>query len=142
MCLVDSCITNSILIETKYFQTLTQRSINVLTIVKRDVTIVGSGPATIMFFNGTQVTIEDVLLYSYSTHTLISFRDIWKSELHVCIHEDNKETFLLITKSFGYDHEVLERISSTLSGLYYTYMKPVSYIAYKLIFQNVDAFLT
>jgi hypothetical protein len=53
--------------------------------------IVGSGRATITFPNGTQVMIEDALLYPNSTHTLISFRDIRKSGLHVCTHEDNKE---------------------------------------------------
>jgi hypothetical protein len=134
MYLVDSCTTNSILRETKYFQTLTQRSANVLTIAGRDPTIVGPGRATITFHNGTQVTIKDALLYPDSTHTLISFRDIRKSGLHACTHEDNKEEFLLITKSSGYGHEVLERIPSTPSGLYYTYIKPVPYVAYKVIF--------
>jgi hypothetical protein len=79
--------------------------------------------------------IDDVLLYPNSTHTLISFRDIWKSGLHVCTHEDNKEEFLLITKSSGYGHEVLERIPSTLSGLYYTYIKLIPYVTYKVIFR-------
>jgi hypothetical protein len=87
-----------------------------------------------MFPNCTQVMIEDVLLYPDSTHTLISFRDIRKSGLHVCTHEDNKEEFLLITKSFGYGHEVLERFPSTTSGLYYTYIKHIPYVAYKVIF--------
>jgi hypothetical protein len=141
MCIVDSCTTNSILRETKYFQTVTHRFRNVLTIARRDATMVGSGRATITFFNGTQVTIDDALLYPDSTRTLISFRDIRKSRLHVCIHEDNKEEFLIITKSSRYGHEVLERISSTPSGLYYTYNKPVPYIAYKVIFQNIDTFL-
>jgi hypothetical protein len=113
-----------------------------LTITERDAMIVGSGRATIMFPNGTQVMIEDALLYPDSTHTLISFRDIQKSGLHVCTHEDNKEEFLLITKSSGYGHEVLERIPSTPSRLYYTYIKPIPYIAYKVIFQNVDTFST
>jgi hypothetical protein len=76
VCLMDSCTINSILRETKYFQTLTRRSGNILTIVGCDATIVGSGRATIMFPNGTQVTIEDASLYPYSTRTLISFRDI------------------------------------------------------------------
>jgi hypothetical protein len=142
ICLVDSCTTNSILRETKYFQTLTQRSRNVLTIVGRDATIVGSSRATITFPNGTQVMIKDALLYPYPTPTLISFRDVRKSGLHVCTHEDNKEEFLLSTKSSGYGHEVLERILSTPSGLYYTYIKPVPYVTYKVIFQNVDTFLT
>jgi hypothetical protein len=76
ICLVDSYTKNSILRETKYFQTLTRRSGNVLIIAGRDVMIVGFGRATIMFPNGTQVTIEDALLYPDSTRTLISFRDI------------------------------------------------------------------
>jgi hypothetical protein len=140
MCLVDNCITNSILRETKYFQILTQRSENILTIAGCDAMIVGSGRATITFPNGTQITIDDALLYPDSIHTLISFRDIRKSRLHVCTHEDNKEKFLLITKSSGYGHEVLERIPSTPSGLYYIYIKAVPHVAYKVIFQNVDTF--
>jgi hypothetical protein len=142
MCLVDSWTTNSILRETKYFQTLTRRSGNVLTIAGRNAMIVGSGRATITFSNGTQVTIEDALLYPNSTHTLISFRDIRKNRFHVCTHEDNKEEFFLITNSFGYGHDVLERIPSTPSGLYYTYIKPVPYVVYKVILQNVDTFST
>jgi hypothetical protein len=105
-------------------------------------TIAGRNATIVTFPNGTQVTIEDALLYLNSTRTLISFRDIRKSRLHVCTHEDNKEEFLLITKSFGYGHEVLERISSTPAALYHTYIKLVPYIAYKVIFQNVDTFAT
>jgi hypothetical protein len=142
MCLVNSCTTNSILREIKYFQTLTQRPRNVLTITGHDVTIVGSGRATITCPYGTQVTVEDALLYPDSTRSLISFRDIRKSGLHVCTHEDNKEEFLLITKSFGYGHKVLERIPSTPYGLYYTYIKPVPHVTYKVIFHNIDTFKT
>jgi hypothetical protein len=91
MCLMDSCTTNSILRETKYFQTLTRRSRNVLTIVGRDATIVGSRRATITLPNGMQVTVKDALQYPDSTRTFISFRDIQKSGLHVCTHEDNKD---------------------------------------------------
>jgi hypothetical protein len=134
MCFVDSCTTNSILRETKYFKTLTRRSENILSIAGRDATIVGSRRATITFSNGTQVTIEDALLYPDSTHTLISFRDIRKSGFHVCTHEDNKEEFLFITKSSGYGHEVLERISSTPYELYYTYIKHIPHVAYKVTF--------
>jgi hypothetical protein len=134
ICLVDSCTINSILRVTKYFQTLSRRSGNILTIAGHDAMIVGSGRATITFPNGTQVTIDDVLLYPNSTRTLISFRDIQKSGLHVHTHKDNKEEFLFITKSFGYGYGVLERIPSTPSGLYYTYIKHVPHIAYKAIF--------
>jgi hypothetical protein len=53
MWLVDSCTINSILSETKYFQTLTRRSKNVLNITGRDAAIVDSGRATITFPNDT-----------------------------------------------------------------------------------------
>jgi hypothetical protein len=53
ICLVDSCTINSILRETKYFQTLTQRSRNILTIARCDAMIVDSVRATITFPNGT-----------------------------------------------------------------------------------------
>jgi hypothetical protein len=134
MRLVDSCTINSILREIKYFQALTWRSGNILTIAEHDATIVGSRRATITFLNGTQVTIEDALLYPDSTRTFINFRDIQKSGLHVCTYKDNKEEFLLIIKSSEYGHEILKRIPSTPSGLYYTYIKLVPYIACKMIF--------
>jgi hypothetical protein len=134
LCLMDSCTTNSILRKTEYFQTITRMYKNVLITNGRDTTIVGSGRATITFPNGTQVTIEDDLLYFDSTRTLISFKDIQKNGLYVCTHEANMKEFPLITKSSGYDHEVLERIPSTLSRLYYTYIKLIPYVAYKVIF--------
>jgi hypothetical protein len=43
MYLVDSYTTKSILRETKYFQTLTRRTGNILTITGHDMNIVGSG---------------------------------------------------------------------------------------------------
>jgi hypothetical protein len=42
ICLEDSCTTNTILRETKYFQTITKRMENILTIAGRDTCIVGS----------------------------------------------------------------------------------------------------
>ena len=78
LCLVDSCTTNSILRETKYFQTLTKKEGNIMTIAGRDMLIVGSGRATITLPMGTQIAIEDALLYPDSTRTLLSYRDIHK----------------------------------------------------------------
>ena len=48
LCIVESGTTNSILRETKYFQTLTKKKGNVLTIAGRDATIVGTSRATII----------------------------------------------------------------------------------------------
>jgi hypothetical protein len=54
MCLLGSYTTNTILRETKHFQTLTKRMGNILTIAGRDACIVGSSKATIILHMGTQ----------------------------------------------------------------------------------------
>jgi hypothetical protein len=142
LCLVDSCVTNSILRKIKYFQTLTRRIVNILTIAGRDTNIVGSGRATIVLPTSTQVTIENVLLYPDSTRTLLSYRDICKNILHVVTHEENNEKFLHIIKKNEAGHDILERIPFLPSGLYYTYIKLIPHVAYKVNFQNVDTFMT
>jgi hypothetical protein len=83
---------------------------------------------------GTQVTIENALLYPNSTCTLLSYRDIYKNGLHVITHKENNEEFLHIIKKNRDGHDILERISSLPSGLYYTYIKPIPHVAYKVIF--------
>jgi hypothetical protein len=140
MCIVDSCTINIILRETKYFKTLTKRTENILTIAGRDACIVGSEKAIIILPMGTQVTIENALLYLDSTHTLLSYRDIRKNGLHIVTHEENKKESLLITKTNGDGYDILDRIPFLPSRLYYTYIKHVPHAAYKVIFQNVDTF--
>jgi hypothetical protein len=140
MCLVDSYITNTILRKTKYFQTLTKRTENIMTIARHDTCIVGSEKATIILHMGTQVTIENALLYLDSTRTLLSYRDIRKNGLHIVTHEENNKESLPVTKTNGDGYDILERIPSLPSGLYYTYIKLVPHIVYKVIFHNVDAF--
>ena len=49
---LDSCTTNTILREVNFFQTLTKREGQVLTIAGRDAMIVGSGRATFHTSNG------------------------------------------------------------------------------------------
>ena len=69
-----------------------------MTIAGQDSLIVGSGRATITLPMGTQITMEDALLYPDSSRTLLSYRDIRKNGFHVETHQDNKEEFLLLTK--------------------------------------------
>ena len=97
--------------------------------------IVGTGRAIFTLPNGTQVIIENTLLYPDSSRTLISYRDIRKNGFHIETHEDNKEEYLLFTKDHGYDKKVHAKIPSLSSGLYYTYIKPVKHVAYKVIFR-------
>jgi hypothetical protein len=122
MYLVNSCTANSILREIKYFQTLIRRTGTILTIAGCDTNIVGSGQATIVLPMGTQVTIENALLYHDSTRTLLSYRDIHKNGLHVVTHEENNEEFFHIIKKNGDSHDIMERIPSLPSRLYYIHI--------------------
>jgi hypothetical protein len=134
ICLVDSCTTNTILREIKYFQTITKRTRNILAIVGCGACIVGSRKTTIIPSMGTQVIIKNALLYPDSTRTLLSYIDIRKNELCIVTHEENNEESLLVTKTNGDGFDILERIPSLPSGLYYTYIKHVPHVAYKVIF--------
>jgi hypothetical protein len=98
---VDSCTTNSILREIKYFQTFKKNEENIMTINGKDTVIVCSGRATITLPIGTQITIDDALLYPNSTRTLLSFSDIRKNDLHVETHVDSNKEYLLLTKLLG-----------------------------------------
>ena len=90
LCLVDSATTNTILREIKYFQTLTKSKGKVMTIAGRHAVIVGSGWAIIILPMGTQLVIEDALLYADSTRTLLSYKDIRHNGFHIETHNDNK----------------------------------------------------
>ena len=109
LCLVDSGTRNSILREMKYFQTLAKMNGDILTIVGRDTVIVGTGRAIFTLPSGTQLTIEDALLYPDSSRTLISYRDIRKNGFHIETHEDNKEEYLLFTKDHGYGKRYMRK---------------------------------
>jgi hypothetical protein len=132
LCLMDSCTTNSILREIKYFQTLKKRWKSF-----EHAVIVGSGRATITLPMGTEIVIEDALLYPDSTRTLLSFRDIRQNGFHIETHDENQE-FLFLTKPNKYGKRICEKILSLMFGLYYTYIKTIAHVAYKVIFQNVD----
>jgi hypothetical protein len=106
ICLVDSCTTNTILREIKYFQNLIKSKGNVITIAGRDAVIVGSGRATLILPMDTQLVIEDALLYPDSTCTLLSYKDIRRDGFHVETHNDNNDEYLFITKNNGYIKQV------------------------------------
>ena len=67
LCLVDSATTQTIFKDRKVFHTLTEKRGSVTTIANDNVLIVGFGRASL---------IDDALLYSQSTRTVLSFKDI------------------------------------------------------------------
>ena len=96
-----------------------KREGNVLTIAGRDALIVGSGQAIITLPMGTQIVIEDALLYPDSTCTLLSYRVIRKNGIHVERYEENNEEFLLLTKPTGYGKQIYKKSISRIWVILY-----------------------
>jgi peptide/histidine transporter 3/4 len=141
ICFVDNGTTNTILRETRYFQTLTKKSGNIMTIARSNTHIVGTGSATLVLPMGPQIFVKDALLYLDSKRTLLSFKDICANGFHVETEIEHGTEYLLITKFDGYQKRVVEKLPSSPSGLYYTYIKPTEeYVAMKTIFQNTESF--
>jgi hypothetical protein len=54
--------------------------------------------------------------------------------MYIVTHEENNEESHMITKSNGDDYDILKKIPSLPSGLYYTYIKLILHVEYKVIF--------
>jgi hypothetical protein len=112
-----------------------------MTIAGSNAHIVGTRSATLVLPMGTQIFVKDALLYPDSKRTLLSFKDIRAYGFHVETEIEHDTEYLLITKFDGYQKRVVERLPSSPSGLYYTYVKPTEeYVAMKTIFQNIKSF--
>ena len=83
LCLVDSATTHTILEDRKSFHTLTEKRGSVTTIANDNVLIVGFGMASLILPLGIELIINDALLYSQSTCTLLSFKDIRSNGFHI-----------------------------------------------------------
>ena len=75
LCLVDST-THTILKDRKFFHTLIEKRESVTTMANDNVLIVGFGRALLILPMGTELVINDALLYPQSTGTLLSFKEI------------------------------------------------------------------
>ena len=112
-----------------------------MTIARSNAHIVGTGSATLVLPMGTQIFVKDALLYPDSKRTLLSFKDIRVNGFHVETEIEQGTEYLLITKFNGYRKQVVERLPSSPSGLYYTYIKPTEgYVAMKAIFKDSESF--
>jgi peptide/histidine transporter 3/4 len=140
-CLVDSCTTNTILRETRYFESIKKTPRSIMTIAGGKSKIVGSGRATIILPVRTTLLIEEALLYPESTRTLLSFKDIRANGLHVETDDDNGKECLLITKRDAHGKHVVEKFPSFDTGLYYTkIVAPPVYTTLKTIFRSSELF--
>jgi hypothetical protein len=139
MCLVDSCTTNTIFRDTRYFQTLKKRNGNITTIAGRNANIVRIGKTIVILPLGTKIITEDALLYPESSRTLLSFRDIRTNGYHIERKNENGLQCLLITKLNGNKKIVVGKLPSLQFGLYYTHKKPKN-VAMKTIFKNPESY--
>nr|AAK91878.1 Putative copia-type pol polyprotein [Oryza sativa]AAP52115.1 retrotransposon protein, putative, Ty1-copia subclass [Oryza sativa Japonica Group] len=127
--------------ETRYFHTLTKKTGNIMTIAGSNAHIVGTGSATLVLPMGTHIFVKDALLYPDSKRTLLNFKDIRANSFHIETEIEQDAEYLLISKIDGYQKQVVERLPSSPSGLYYTYIKPTKeYVAMKSIFRNPESF--
>ena len=123
LCLVDSATTHTILKDRKFFHTLTEKRGSVTIIANDNVLIMGSRRASLIFPMGTELIIDDALLYPQSTRTLLSFKDIRSNGFHIEIETKNDIEYLLMTRSIGCLKQIVEKLPSFSSGLYYTYIR-------------------
>ena len=114
-CLVDSAATNSILRDTKYFQTLQKRTENVLTIAGSNGRIIGSGRAVVVLPNDTRILIDEAFLYPEADRNLLIFKDIRRSGYHITTACERGTEYLNITESENTQIKVVEQALGTSS---------------------------
>jgi hypothetical protein len=82
---------------------------------------------------------EDTLLYLGLTCTLLCYKDIRKNGLHVEIHVDGKEESIYFPNLMGYGKQISENSIPRIWIALYIY-KTYIFVAYKVIFRNVNSF--
>jgi hypothetical protein len=104
--------------------------------------IVGLGRDTLILPIGTQLVIEDALsMYSDSTHTLLSYKNIRHNGFHVEHIMTTRMNIYSSLKSTDTSSKCLRKfLHYQLDCISYT-SNPYN-VAYKIIFQNLDVFKT
>ena len=108
----------------KIFHTLTKKRGSVTTIANGNVLIVSSGSASLILPMGIELIFDDVLLYPQSTRTLLSFKDIQSNGFHIETETENDIEYILMTRSMRCQKQIVEKLPSFSSRLYYTYIRP------------------
>ena len=141
ICLVESGTTNTILRDDKYFESIQKSPGSIMTIVGCGPKIVGFGRATIVLPMGTTLIINDALLCPEATRPLLSFKAIRTNGFHIETDDEGGKEYLLITRRDENGTNVLERLPSWDTGLYYTkIVAPPVYVTLKTVFRSSDLF--
>ncbi|GAV85108.1 hypothetical protein CFOL_v3_28547, partial [Cephalotus follicularis] len=91
---------------------------NVGTISGTSDLIEGSGMASFVLSNGTQMRITDGLYSTKSRRNLLSFKDIRINGYHIETTNENGKEYLYITGNASGRKQILEKLSGLSSGLY------------------------
>ena len=134
-CLPDSGTKNTIPRDDKYFESIQKSPGSIMTIAGCGPKIVGSRRATIVLPMGITLVINDALLCLEATRTLFSFKAIRANGFHIETDDEGGKEYLLITRCDENGTNVLERLPSWDTGLYYTkIVAPPVYITLKTVF--------
>ncbi|GAV76285.1 hypothetical protein CFOL_v3_19760, partial [Cephalotus follicularis] len=91
---------------------------NVGTISGTSDLIEGSGMASFVLSNGTQMRITDVLYLTKSRRNLLSFKDIRFNGYHIETTNESGKEYLYITSNASGRMQILEKLIGLSSGLY------------------------
>ncbi|GAV61390.1 hypothetical protein CFOL_v3_04917, partial [Cephalotus follicularis] len=91
---------------------------NVGTISGTSDLIEGSGVASFVLSNGTQMCITDALYSTKSRRNLLSFKDIRLNGYHIETTNENGKEYLYITGNASDRKQILEKLPGLSSGLY------------------------
>ena len=72
----------------------------------------------------TKLIIDDALLYPQSTRTLLSFKVILSNGFHNETETETDIEYLLMTQSIGCRKQIIKKLPSFSSRLYYTHIMP------------------
>ena len=90
---------------------------------------------------GIELIFDDVLLYPQSTRTLLSFKDIRSNGFHIETETENDIEYILMTRSMRCQKQIVEKLPSFSSRLYYTYIRPSHHnVAMSLKFKDPYSF--
>ena len=78
-----------------------------------------------MLPNGTCLSIENAMFSTRSKRNLLSFKDIRHNGYHIETINDNDNEYLCITFVVSGRKQIIEKLPSYNSGLYYTFINPV-----------------
>ncbi|GAV73655.1 hypothetical protein CFOL_v3_17138, partial [Cephalotus follicularis] len=120
----------------KYFSYLTIAKANVGTISGTSDLMEGSGMASFVLSNGTQMRLIDALYSTKSRRNLLSFKDIHLNGYHIETTNENGKEYLYITGNSSGRKQILEKLPGLSYGLYIMKIRVITAISINVYCPN------